>query len=195
MINLGCKVRTVRIAGLGVLALFCGVGCQPRVVNAPASPPRSIREGDGGSPTVALPSDADPTRPVLANNAGKTKAATVDRTITPTLDKERQAQADREAQTLGQKVGVRFEKILLLEKPAWYAAERAPGPNADGWMEYVGQGRSETLRESYDSAVRLAKASATKRSAGAVGPTDVARAAYVRTETGEYVVWVLVRGK
>lgn len=195
MMNLGWKVRAVGVAGLGGLALAGGVGCQPKVVNAPASPPRTIREGEAGSPVVALPSEVEAARPVLASNAGKAKAGVVDRTITPTLDMERQAQAEREALTLGQKVGVRFERILLLEKPAWYAVERSTGPNAEGWMEYVGQGRHEKLREAYDSAVRLAKASATKKSTGAVGPTDVARAAYVRTETGEYVVWVLVRGR
>jgi hypothetical protein len=119
----------------------------------------------------------------------------VDRTITPTLDKERQAQAEREAQSLSQRVGMRFEKIALLEKPAWYATDRVAGPNSEGWMEYVGQGRGWKLGEAYDSAVRLARAGVTKRSSGAVGPTDVARAAYVRTETGEYVVWVLVRSK
>lgn len=192
MTNLGWTVRTVGLVGL---ALASGVGCQPKVVNAPASAPRAIREGEGGAPAVVLASEGEASRPVLSSNAGKAKVVVVDRAITPTLDKERQAQGEREAQALGQKVGVRFEKIMLLEKPAWYAAERAAVANGEGWMEYVGQGRSEKLREAYDVAVRLAKASATKRSPGAVGPTDVARAAYVRTETGEYVVWVLVRGK
>lgn len=172
------------------------VGCQPRVVNAPASPPREMREEDGGASAVGRVRSEEGAKPAPASVGGRAReGVAVDRTITPTLDKERQAQAEREAQTLGQRVGVRFEKIVLLEKPAWYAMDRAAGPNREGWMEYVGQGRGEKLGEAYDSAVRLARAGVTKRSSGAVGPTDVARAAYVRTETGEYVVWVLVRGK
>lgn len=192
MTNSGWTVRMMGVAGL---ALVGALGCQPKVVNAPASAPRAIRESQVDAPAVTLPNEAEVDGPVLASHAGKARVGVVDRTLTPTLDKERQAQASREAEALGQKVGVRFERITMLEKPAWYAAERASGPNGEGWMEYVGQGRQEKLRDAYDSAVRLAKGSATKRSSGAVGPSDVARAAYVRTETGEYVVWVLVRSK
>lgn len=193
MTNQGWKVATAGLAGVVLTGV---VGCQPRVVNAPASPPREMREGDGGSSAEGPVRPEEGTKAASASGGGKAReGVAVDRTITPTLDKERQAQADREAQTLSQRVGVRFEKIVLLEKPAWYAVDRVATPNSEGWMEYVGQGRGEKLGEAYDSAVRLARAGVTKRSSGAVGPMDVARAAYVRTETGEYVVWVLVRSK
>lgn len=185
------------IGRVGLAGLVCVSGaCQPRVVNAPTSPPRAIREGDASGPAVALPSETASARPVLVSGAGNAKPGVMgDPTIVPTLDKERQAQAAREAEALGASVGVRVERISTLERPAWYAIDRADATNAEGWKEYVGQGRGEKLRDAYDAAARLARTGLMKHATGVVGPTDVARAAYVRTETGEYVVWVLVRGK
>lgn len=88
---------------------------------------------------MTLPNGAAADGPVLASHGGKARVGVVDRTITPTLDKERQAQASREADAWAE-AWVLFERITMLEKPAWYAAERASGPNGEGWMEYVGQG-------------------------------------------------------
>lgn len=176
--------------------------CQPKVVNAPASPPRAIREAQGDPPPlVPLPGETNSGRSDPADATPRVAAPA--RPITPTLDKERQAQADREAAALGSKVGVRFEPVKSLDKPAWYAIDRAPTgtpspagastPSAETWREFVGMGRAERLRDAYDLAIRTANASAVRQSAGAVRPADAARAAYVRTETGEYVVWVLMR--
>ena len=178
----------------GVMAMTLGAalvaGCvrNPFVPAAPGGSPRPAPSAGGaevGRPSTTLetapPRAAEPIRP--------STEAVVPRAPVPSLEQERQAQAERQAAALGKRLGVAIERVAGAGVPAWWSAATGGGDAA----LLLGRGSGRTLDLAYEGASRQASNAAAGRGGVRVESLAVARAAYVRPSTGDYLVWVAMR--
>src|SRR5204863_2228978 len=93
-------------------------------------------------------------------------------------DQERQAQAQRAAEALTKKTGVKLEKVDG-SAPAWWPVGSAGGSG-------YGRGQGAAVDQAYQLASRQA--------AGSDRAVGVSKAGYTRLAMGDYVVWVEMKG-
>lgn len=165
--------------------------------NPPAPSPRTVAAAPAATPanTLAKPPattdrNAAPQAPAVPPPPPPSRIELKAGEL-PSLQGELAAQARRDADKLGARLGLAFEHVK--STPTW-VGEGGKTDATTKLVNLVASGRGQTVESAYEAAKKqLAKQSLSAE--GTARPTDTVKAAFSRSPLGDFTVWLLARAR